>query len=169
MNRGVALLAAGALTSLSASASSELLNGRYDAFVEAAETCAAATGPTGVDRAVVSSAGWPQVASGETDDMPVSAAYSRRNPFALRINASHPSEPEHCWFSVNFTSDGDYAQVRSRLEHRFGRAPDEVDDNDMRGARWLNPGNSAELWMAPASVYYPEPIMFFTVRPRTSD
>ena len=167
MKPGLALLAAVALAGLAAPAGAERLDRRYDDFVEAAGACVAATGPAGVDRAAVASAGWPEVASAETDDMVLSAAHSRRNPFPLRINANNPLEPEHCWFSVEFRSDRDYAEVRQRLERRFGRAPDQVDANDMRGARWLNPGNVAELWMMPASRLCSEcPIMFFSVAPR---
>jgi hypothetical protein len=170
MKIGSALLTASLLASVSGPARAETLNGRYDAFVEGAATCAAATGPTGVDRAIVSSAGWTGFGSAETDEMVLTAAHNRRNPFPLRINATSAAEPEHCWLSADFKADRDYAQVRRRLERRFGRAPDQVDENNMRAARWLNPGNVAELWMQPAHrLCYECPIMFFTVRPRSPE
>ena len=163
----IRLFAAVMLFALEASASGEPLKGRYDLFVQAAAACVAATGADGVDRASVASSGWPQTGSAETDETILTAAYSEANPFVLRINGHGPLDPEGCWFTAEFRAKKDFAEVRRRLERRFGRAPDEVDRDDMQGTRWLNPNNVAELWMMPAHKLCSEcPTMFFSVNPR---
>ena len=79
-------------------------------------------------------------------------------------------EPEHCWFTADFEDQREYDQVRQRLERLIGRAPDEVDSDDMRGARWRNPETVVELWMMPEVELCSEcPIMFFSVEPRTAE
>jgi hypothetical protein len=165
-----ALLAAFALAGLVTPAGAVPLDGRYDAFVEAAAACVRATGPKGVDRAVIASAGWPAASSAETDHTLLSWAHSPRNPFVIRMNSHDMLEPEHCWFVAEFERQRDYDEVRRRLERLIGRAPDAVDADDMRGTRWTNAENELELWMMPASKLCSEcPEMFFTVKPRGAE
>lgn len=164
------LLAAWALAGLAAPAGGVPLGGRYDAFVEAAAACVRATGPKGVDRKLVASAGWGTASSAETDHRVLSWAQSERNPFVLRINSNQPFEPEHCWFVAEFKKQRDFDQVRQRLERLLGRAPDLVETDDMRTTRWTNAGNVLDLWMMPASKLCWEcPQMFLTVEPRSSE
>lgn len=170
--RWSALLAGFALaaTAAPAGAQSPPLAGRYDALAEAAGACVKATGREGVDRKVLASSGWGESSSGEIDHNPVSWAYSKRNPFILRINAFQFGDPEQCWMTAGFKKLKDFAEVRSRLERLIGRAPDKVESDDMRETTWVNAENSLELWMMPASKLCSEcPTMFVTIRPRPSE
>jgi hypothetical protein len=171
MRRKAFLLAfALAGTAAPASADSPPLAGRYDALAEAAGACLKATGRNGVDRASLAASGWGETSSGEIDHNPVSWAYSKRNPFVLRINSYQLTDPEHCWMVTRFKRQKDFAEVRLRLERLLGRAPDSADDDDMRETSWVNAENTIELWMMPASKLCSEcPSMFVTIRPRTAE
>ena len=161
-----AILSAALLFTAAAPAHGVPLDGRYEAFVAAARACVAATGPEGVDRKAIATAGWPAESAGEIDHNAVAWAHSERNPFLLRINSFSPLEPEQCWFTAEFEELRDYDEVLRRLVALFGRAPDESDSNNMRGARWRSAGSIAELWMMPAHELCSEcPTMFFSVEP----
>lgn len=156
-----------AATAAPAGADSPPLAGRYDALVEAAGACLKATGRKGVDRTVLASSGWGGTSTAEIDHQPVSWAYSKSNPFVLRINAFKFTDPEQCWMTADFKRQKDFAEVRSRLERLLGRAPDSAESDEMRETRWVNPENTLELWMMPASKLCSEcPTMFVTIEPR---
>ncbi len=165
-----AALAAVALLAGAVPAGAVPLAGRYDAFVEAASACAAATGGGEVDRTILAAAGWTDLRTGEIDHLPVSMSFSERNPFPLRTSHSEFLAPEGCWFVAEFEEGGDFDEVRRRLEARFGRAPDSIDADDMRGTRWVSERNVVELWMLPASELCSEcPQMFLDVQAPAPD
>ena len=170
LKRVVAGAMAAALMSAPAPAAAESLDGRFDDFVDGAMACAGATGPQGVDRAALASAGWSDVVTGEIDHNPVSWARRNGNPFTLRINSHDWTEPEGCWLTAEFERDSDYDRVRRELEARIGRAPDHVEADDMRTTRWIDTANTVELWMMPEHELCGEcPTVFVTVEPRTSE
>ena len=149
-----------------APAGAEPLKGRYDAVVDAAMACAAATGPTGVDRKALAAAGWGDTVSAEIDHLPASWARNPKSPFEVRINQYDLMQPEECSLSANFKKQRDYEEVRKRLEQRLRRAPDSVEPDDMRTVTWLGAKNAVELWMMPAhKLCYECPTMFATIRP----